>query len=127
MTVLSVQATDYNNNVPPLDRFSKADDIRYHVNFKFNGPAASYCVKANGVVKDDTSTIRQQFTYSEVLSPDSAIHEWTWDKNVPDAASTGIAKVTITVKMHNASPCPPAVGDTPLYSGKQSDTFEIVP
>jgi len=126
VTVLSVQATDYNNNVPPLDRFSKADDIRYHVNFKFNGPAASYCIKAVGIVKDSTNTQRQTFNYSEVLSPGSAIHEWTWDKNVPDAAATGIAKVIITVKMYNAALCPNPAG-TPLYSGKQSDTFEIVP
>jgi hypothetical protein len=126
VTVLSVQATDYSNNVPPLDRFSKADDIRYHVWFKFKGPDASYCVKANGVVRDDTNTIRQQFNKAEVLSPGSTILEWTWDKNVPDTASTGIAKVTITVKMFNAALCPSPSG-TALYSGNKNDTFEIVP
>jgi hypothetical protein len=125
--VLSVQATDYSDTVPVPDEFGKGDDIRYHVNFKIKGPNPSYCVQATGTVKDFNGKKRQSFKNSEVLTSGSGIQNWTWDKKVPSKAATGLATVTINVKMYNSSPCPPVSGTTPIYTGKQSDTFGITP
>jgi hypothetical protein len=125
VAITSVLATDYSDNVPNPDEFSKGSEIRYHVKFKSKGIAPSYCVKAIVNVKDSTGTnMYANFNHSEVLSSSNDIHEWTWDKHVPSSAATGKAKVTITVKMFNA-PCPPSGGV--IYTGKQSDTFGIIP
>jgi hypothetical protein len=127
VTILYVQATDYSDNVPIPDEFSRSADIRYRVKFKSKGPASSYCVKAAGNMKDSAGT-KKTFNHSEVLSSNNDIHDWTWDKTVPVGAATGEATLTITVNMYSAAgACPPPAGTTVIYTEKQSDTFGIIP
>ena len=103
--------------------FAVGQDVRYHVSFQISGPDTYYVKSPKKKSKAyNTSGDPWETKLANADSLSIGTYEWTWDKQIPAAATPGSsAKVKIVLNLFDTA------GGTLLDSDKKTHGFSIAP